>query len=80
MTVNIYTEWAPLKEVIVGSVFNMSPHNIDLSFKLFFNNNIKDVFLKNSIVLQQKLIEERQQDLDDLATTLSSMGLIVHRP
>jgi glycine amidinotransferase len=80
MTVNIYTEWGPLKEVIVGSVFNMSPHNIDLSFKLFFNNNIKDIFLKNSIVLQQKLIEERQQDLDDLAWTLNSMGIIVHRP
>lgn len=80
MSVNIYTEWGPLKEVIVGSVFNMSSHNIDLSFKLFFNNNIKDVILKNSIVLQQKLIEERQQDLDDLAKTLSSMGIIVHRP
>lgn len=80
MTVNIFTEWGPLKEIIVGSVFNMTPHNIDLSFKLFFNDNIKDVFLKNSPVLQQKVIQERQDDLDNLAKTFSNLGIIVHRP
>ena len=80
MTVNIHTEWGPLKETIVGSVFNMTPHNIDLSFKLFFNDNIKDIFLKNSFTLQQKLIAERQEDLDNLALTLESIGIIVHRP
>lgn len=80
MTTNIFTEWGPLKETIVGSVFNMTPHNIDLSFKLFFNDNIKDVFLKNSSVLQEKVISERQTDLDQLAETLKNLGVIVHRP
>jgi len=78
--VNVLTEWAPLKEVIVGSVFNQSSHNVDLSFKVFFNDNVKDVFLKNSIKLQQKLIEERQVDLDNLASLLSKLGISVHRP
>jgi glycine amidinotransferase len=80
MTVNIHTEWGPLKETIVGSVFNMTPHNIDLSFKLFFNDNIKDVFLKNSLVLQEKVIHERQEDLDAFADMLKKLGVIVHRP
>lgn len=78
--VNVFSEWAPLKEVIVGSVFNQSSHNVDLSFKVFFNDNVKDVFLKNSIKLQQKLIEERQVDLDNLALLLTSLGIKVHRP
>lgn len=78
--VNVFTEWAPLREVVVGSVFNQSSHNVDLSFKVFFNDNVKDVFLKNSIKLQQKLIEERQVDLDQLAQTLKGLGIIVHRP
>jgi glycine amidinotransferase len=80
MTVNIHTEWGPLTETIVGSVFNMTPHNIDLSFKLFFNDNIKDIFVKNSSVLQEKIITERQNDLDNLAITLEALGIIVHRP
>lgn len=78
--VNVLTEWAPLKEVIVGSVFNQSSHNVDLSFKVFFNDNVKDIFLKKNIKLQQKLIEERQLDLDNLATTLKNLGIVVHRP
>lgn len=78
--VNIYTEWAPLKEVVVGSVFNQSSHNVDLSFKVFFNDNVKDVFLKKSLRLQQRLIDERQTDLDELARLLTSLGIKVHRP
>jgi glycine amidinotransferase len=80
MTVNVHTEWGPLKETVVGSVFNMTPHNIDLSFKLFFNDNIKDVLLKNSFVLQEKLIHERQEDLDVFAEKLVELGVVVHRP
>jgi glycine amidinotransferase len=80
LPVNVHTEWGPLKEVIVGSVFNISPHNVDLSFKVFFNDNIQDVLLKNSIHLQSKLIQERQEDLDNLAQVLSGLGIKVHRP
>lgn len=80
MSINVHTEWGKLNEVIVGSVFNATDHNVDLSFKLFFNDNIQDVLLKNSIHLQKKLILERQADLDSLAETLKNLGIIVHRP
>lgn len=78
--INIHTEWGPLKEVIVGSIFNTSDHNVDLSFKVFFNDNIKDILLKKSISLQKKLSEERQEDLDNLADVLKGLGIKVHRP
>jgi len=38
MKVNSYTEWSPLKEVIVGSPMNYNAHDLELSFKLFFHD------------------------------------------
>lgn len=78
--VNVYTEWGKLKEVVVGNVVATQRVNVDLSFKLLYNQNIKDVFLKSSYHLQAKLIEERQEDLDGLQTTLEGLGVVVRRP
>ncbi len=78
--VNIHTEWGPLREVVVGSVFNISPHNVDLSFKVFFHDNVKNILLKNSVTLQTKLVEERQEDMDNLVRVLQGLGIIVKRP
>lgn len=78
--VNVHSEWGPLREVVVGSVFNVSSHNVDLSFKVFFHDNVKDVLLQKSITLQTKLIEERQADLDQLAHVLTNLGIKVMRP
>lgn len=80
MSVNVYTEWGPLKEIIVGSCVNLTNYNVDASFRLFFHQNIKDPLVKNSVGLQQKIIEQRQEDLDNLADLLRKMGVIVHRP
>ena len=80
MKVNIHTEWGELKEIIVGSCFNIAPMNIDLSFKLFFNDNIQDALLKNSIELQKRLVEQRQEDLDQFSKTLEDLGIKVFRP
>ena len=80
MSVNVHTEWGKLKEIIVGSCIGISDINVELSFKLFFHLNIKDQILKNSISLQKKVIEQRQQDLDNLSDFLKSEGVVVHRP
>jgi glycine amidinotransferase len=37
---NSYDEWSPLKEVVVGSARNYIAHDRDLSFDLFFHENI----------------------------------------
>src|SRR2546425_12819727 len=40
MRLNSYDEWSPLKEVIVGSARNYTSHDRELSFDLFFHDNI----------------------------------------
>ncbi len=80
MSINVHTEWGKLKEIVVGSCVNLSDHGVDASFKLFFHENITDSLLKNSVSLQRKLVEQRQEDLDGIADTLSKMGVVVKRP
>lgn len=80
MSVSVYTEWGKLKEVIVGDCFNIDSYNIDLSFRLFFHDNIKDQILKNHVGLQKRLVEQRAQDLDSLAQRLEQEGIKVRRP
>ena len=40
MTLNSYDEWSPLKEVVVGSAAHYTSHERELSFDLFFHDNI----------------------------------------
>lgn len=40
MMLNSYDEWSPLKEVVVGSAHNYVSHERELSFDLFFHDNI----------------------------------------
>nr|BAU09322.1 amidinotransferase [Streptomyces roseoverticillatus] len=37
---NTFDEWSPLKEVVVGSAENYASHDRELSFELFFHDNI----------------------------------------
>lgn len=78
--VNIYTEWDTLREVIVANCYNISRINVDLSFKYFFHENLKDEFIKNSIDLQKRIVEQRQEDLDSFSNFLVSQNIKVHRP
>lgn len=40
MKLNSFDEWSPLREVIVGSALNYTSHERELSFDLFFHDNI----------------------------------------
>lgn len=40
MLLNSFDEWSPLKEVVVGSAENYVSHERELSFELFFHDNI----------------------------------------
>jgi glycine amidinotransferase len=80
MMTNVYTEWAALKEVVVGNCVNIDSMSVDDSFKLFFYENLKDQLIENSVQLQKKLIDQRQEDLDNFADTLIKHGVKVKRP
>lgn len=80
--VNSYTEWHPLKEVIVGSIGNLIVETDDMSFRYFFWEN-----LQSSSLLHRKMhrvplsvIDQCRHDLDVLVSTLSRMGISVRRP
>lgn len=55
---NSYDEWSTLKEVIVGSPVNYEAQDLELSFKLFFHDNLFDTW---NPTYQQGLVEETQE-------------------
>jgi N-dimethylarginine dimethylaminohydrolase len=61
-----YTEFQPLKEILVGSAF--SPTNFD---------NIKDHEARD---LLKRVFDETNEDIEVLVDLLKSSGIIVHRP
>jgi N-dimethylarginine dimethylaminohydrolase len=64
--VMIWTEWDPLKEIIVGRVYD--PNDIA---------HIEDVEFRNGL---QRIFEESEEDFFDLAELFKSYGVRVHRP
>ncbi len=42
MQLNSYDEWSPLKEIVVGSAKNYTSHERELSFDLFFHDNLNN--------------------------------------
>jgi glycine amidinotransferase len=78
--VNVYTEWGELKDIVVGNCYNIDEMNVDLSFKLFFAKNITSNLIKKNLSLQKRLVEQRQEDLDGLASLLKTHKIKVQRP
>lgn len=40
MKLNSFDDWSPLKEIIVGTAQNYISHERDLSFDIFFHENL----------------------------------------
>ncbi|MCK5149800.1 hypothetical protein KAJ87_02650 [Candidatus Pacearchaeota archaeon] len=79
--VNVYTEWAPLEEVIVGSCVNFNMKGIDKSFRFLYENRDGKFADRNEPhKIAQRYIDERQEDLDNLQTFLENQGIVVRRP
>lgn len=78
--VNVYTEWGPLREIIVGNCVLSTRVNVDLSFRLLYRAQLQDAILANCYELQERMIEQRQEDLDGLQDTLEKLGVRVRRP
>lgn len=93
---NTYDEWSPLKEIIVGSATNYLSHERDLSFDLFYHENLQfrsdwaypRLTEKSSVAtvdsptwnIKQQYVEELIEDVENLADVLESLGVKVHRP
>lgn len=81
MVVNVYTEWAPLKEVIIGDSINFNHEQIDKIFQYIYIDQIDKSFSeKINYSVAKKYILERQEDLDNFAKILEKRGIVVKRP
>lgn len=94
MKLNTHNDWAPLREIIVGSAENYVSHDRELSFDVFFHENLfrsdwAYPRLKQASGasldarawrISERYTTELHEDVEDLARTLDSLGVVVHRP
>lgn len=76
-------EWSPLKEVIVGNVFENYSFDVDLSFKLFFKDNYGwglTPTTKERIPFKKQYIEELKEDIAGFVDVLEREKINIHRP
>jgi glycine amidinotransferase len=79
--VNVYTEWGKLEEVILGSSRLFNHNGIDSTFRFLYDNR-DGKFNEREMTprIDQRFIDERQEDLDNLSDLLESEGVKVRRP
>jgi len=89
-----HNDWDPLEEVIVGSATNYTSHDRELSFDVFFHENLfrsdwAYPRLKQATNIEtdarawsinERYVEELAEDVEGLADTLSGLGVTVRRP
>ncbi|MDN0193986.1 glycine amidinotransferase [Streptomyces sp. S.PNR 29] len=94
MLLNSFDEWSPLKEIIVGSADGYTSHERELSFDLFFHDNISrsewyyprlsarddtgEASGKSRI--KQRYVDELTEDIEGIVSALESLSVKVHRP
>ncbi|MFW0112609.1 hypothetical protein [Rothia sp. CCM 9416] len=94
LSVNTHNDWDPLKEIIVGSAENYTSHDRELSFDVFFHENLfrsdwayprlksatEFDTSSRSWKIKEKYVQELSEDVENLAGLLQSLGVVVHRP
>ncbi|GLY30445.1 hypothetical protein [Kineosporia sp. NBRC 101731] len=94
MRLNSYDDFTPLHEVIVGSAANYMGHDRDLSFELFHHESItgfrsdwayprltrSNGMNAETWKINQRYADELHEDVEQLAQTLATLGVTVHRP
>lgn len=93
MRLNSFDEWSPLREVIVGSARNYISHERELSFELFFFDNLRTAAWyyprlstpggdegRSTTHIKRRYVEELNEDVAGIAEVLESLSVTVHRP
>jgi glycine amidinotransferase/scyllo-inosamine-4-phosphate amidinotransferase 1 len=78
--ISSYDEWSPLKRVVVGDATHANWPVLD---PVFSRESEKTTWTETPVPrgpVPQKIIDEANEDLDTLATTLMSLGVEVLRP
>ncbi|GGU48438.1 glycine amidinotransferase [Streptomyces violascens] len=94
MRLNSHNEWSALKEIVVGSAENYVSHDRELSFDIFFHENLfhsdwayprltqatESSLEARSYKIKQRYADELHEDVENLVETLSGLGVRVQRP
>lgn len=91
-----YDDWSPLREIVVGSADGYREHVADLSFDLFFYDNLTQDNQTPSrgyyprlggprvegrrLAIKQRYVEELNEDVEGIADALVAAGVTVLRP
>ena len=78
--ISSYNEWSPLKRIVVGSATDA---NWPVNDPVFSKESEKTTWKESPVPrgpVPQRIIDEANEDLDILATTLVSLGVEVIRP
>ena len=93
MKANSFNEWAPLREVVVGTSAGYEAHELELSFRLFFHDVAHSSFYYPSLegrrpwdaadsrrALNRRYVEELTEDVEGFVDALRVAGVRVLRP
>jgi scyllo-inosamine-4-phosphate amidinotransferase 1 len=78
--INSYDEWSPLKKIVVGDATDA---NWPVNDPVFSRESEKTTWRESPVPrgpVPQRIIEETNEDLDNLVTTLIGLGVQVVRP
>lgn len=83
-TVYSDNEWAPLKEVVLGSPLNYIMPSFDISFKLFYSEHYTEVYSRKDNngkpQIKPQYLMELTEDIKAMESKFKELGIIVHRP
>lgn len=93
LPLNSYDEWSPLREIVVGSALNYTSHERELSFELFFHDNINrsEWYYPRLMAatggaasqrspIKQRYVDELNEDVQGIADALTALSVTVRRP
>ena len=81
--IHSHTSFGKLKEVIVGRELQLTKRLSDTTFRQFYREALDEKIYEtpfDDYHVSMNLIDERNHQLDLLATTIESRGITVHRP
>ena len=78
--VSTHNEWDPLEEILVGSAIGARSPLLNTDLHAIRYRGYKDINDIPTGEILPEIIEETEEDLDELVSTLENLGIIVHRP
>jgi glycine amidinotransferase len=81
--INSNTSFGKLKEVVVGRELQLAKRISDITFKQFYREALDERIYEapfDNYTVSMALIDQRNEQLDNLAKTLEGLGVTVHRP